>query len=77
MPELFTIPQLTVLTVLGTASVGWLLWMTRILRRNRSAAARTALPYRRRTGPHQEAVELTPAEQDAFTGLVRRLDDVT
>ncbi|MGX1270584.1 hypothetical protein [Streptomyces phaeoluteigriseus] len=32
-----------------------------------------ALPPQRRTGPHPEAVELTPAEQAAFAGLVRRL----
>ncbi|MYR61557.1 hypothetical protein GTY54_36875 [Streptomyces sp. SID625] len=27
------------------------------------------------SGPHREYVELTPAERDAFAGLVRRLGD--
>ncbi|MDF3300592.1 hypothetical protein [Streptomyces tropicalis] len=34
-----------------------------------------ALPPQPVTGPRREFVELTPAEQDAFAGLVRRLDD--
>ncbi|MEU9668400.1 hypothetical protein AB0E25_22880 [Streptomyces bobili] len=32
-----------------------------------------ALPPQSNTGPHPETVELTPAEQAAFAGLVRRL----
>ncbi|MFF3504232.1 hypothetical protein [Streptomyces sp. NPDC003247] len=34
-----------------------------------------ALPGQHRIGPPSEAVPLTPAEQAAFTDLVRRLDD--
>lgn len=33
------------------------------------------LPYQRQTAPEMEAVELTPAERDAFAGLVRQLGD--
>ncbi len=32
------------------------------------------LPHQRQTAPDLEAVELTPAELDAFAGLVRQLD---
>ncbi|MFI5795288.1 hypothetical protein [Streptomyces sp. NPDC051677] len=84
MPVHFTPTQLTALTVLAVASVAWLLVLTRILRRIRSGAdnrpalpARpdlSALPHQRQTGPHLESVELTPAERDAFAGLVRQLD---
>ncbi|GAA2247216.1 hypothetical protein GCM10010415_01570 [Streptomyces atrovirens] len=33
------------------------------------------IPRQRRTGPHTEAVRLTPAERDAFAGLVRRFGE--
>ncbi|MFH8800505.1 hypothetical protein ACH4F6_13045 [Streptomyces sp. NPDC017936] len=33
-----------------------------------------AVPGRRRIGPSLEAVDLTPAERDAFERLARRLD---
>ncbi|MFC8370424.1 MULTISPECIES: hypothetical protein [unclassified Streptomyces] len=33
------------------------------------------IPRQRRTGPHVEAVRLTPAERDAFAGLVRRFGE--
>ncbi|GAB7109036.1 hypothetical protein JCM4814A_73500 [Streptomyces phaeofaciens JCM 4814] len=33
-----------------------------------------ALPRPEEAFPHREAVELTPAEKDAFAGLVRQLD---
>ncbi|MFD7879435.1 hypothetical protein ACFV5G_36010 [Streptomyces sp. NPDC059766] len=32
----------------------------------------SALPAQRQAGPQLESVELTPAEEDAFAGLVRR-----
>ncbi|MFF3845692.1 hypothetical protein [Streptomyces sp. NPDC002328] len=34
-----------------------------------------ALPRQRQACPHLETVELTPAEQAAFAGLVRQLTD--
>ncbi|MEU9306769.1 hypothetical protein [Streptomyces sp. NPDC048256] len=83
MPVHLTFPQLAVLTVLAVASIAWLIFVTRILRRSRSGSeARTALPNppvlpalprQRQSGPGREAVELTPAERDAFAGLVRQL----
>ncbi|KPI24215.1 hypothetical protein OHU34_24295 [Streptomyces sp. NBC_00080] len=83
MPVHLTFPQLAVLTVLAVASIAWLIFVTRILRRSRSGSeARTALPTppvlpalprQRQSGPGREAVELTPAERDAFAGLVRQL----
>ncbi|MER7487345.1 hypothetical protein ABTY20_15830 [Streptomyces sp. NPDC126497] len=33
------------------------------------------IPRQRRTGPHAEAVRLTPAERDAFAVLVRRFSE--
>ncbi|MFI1419536.1 hypothetical protein ACH4VX_16330 [Streptomyces sp. NPDC020731] len=33
------------------------------------------IPRQQRTGPHVEAVRLTPAERDAFTVLVRRFSE--
>ncbi|MFD7701433.1 hypothetical protein [Streptomyces caelestis] len=33
------------------------------------------IPRQRRTGPHGEAVRLTPAERDAFAVLVRRFGE--
>ncbi|MFE9174197.1 hypothetical protein ACFYNZ_32950 [Streptomyces kebangsaanensis] len=35
----------------------------------------TALPPQPGTAPRRESVELTPAERDAFAGLMRRLGD--
>ncbi|MGW2822182.1 hypothetical protein ACWC24_14400 [Streptomyces sp. NPDC001443] len=32
----------------------------------------SGLPAQRQTGPQLESVELTPAEEDAFAGLVKR-----
>ncbi|MFI5876425.1 hypothetical protein ACIBAH_29020 [Streptomyces sp. NPDC051445] len=83
MPVHLTPPQLTALTVLAVASVAWLMFMTRMLRRSRSGdgvrpaplapPVLPALPCQRQSGPRLEAVELTPAEKDAFAGLVRQL----
>ncbi|MFI1924751.1 MULTISPECIES: hypothetical protein [unclassified Streptomyces] len=83
MPVHLTFPQLAVLTVLAVASIAWLIFVTRILRRSRSGSepctalptppVLPALPRQRQSGPGREAVELTPAERDAFAGLVRQL----
>ncbi|WP_406008415.1 hypothetical protein OG440_21525 [Streptomyces sp. NBC_00637] len=95
MPVHLTFPQLATLTVLAVASIAWLIFVTRILRRSRSGGqARIvlptppvlldppvppgspvlpALPRQRQSGPGRESVELTPAERDAFAGLVRQL----
>ncbi|MFF8944340.1 hypothetical protein ACF1A5_19120 [Streptomyces sp. NPDC014864] len=34
-----------------------------------------AVPHQSESGPHRESVELTPAERDAFVGLMRQLDE--
>ncbi|MGW0869979.1 hypothetical protein ACWD3Z_05740 [Streptomyces sp. NPDC002740] len=83
MPVHLTFPQLAALTVLAVASIAWLIFVSRILRRSRSGSGAhaalpappvlPALPCQRRSGPGREAVELTPAERDAFAGLVRQL----
>ncbi|MEV7319363.1 hypothetical protein [Streptomyces sp. NPDC093970] len=72
--------QLIGVTALALATVAWVVVMTRVLRHVRPGAtawpAFRVLPggHRRfQVGPPREAVELTPAEQDAFAGLVRRL----
>ncbi|WP_367322504.1 hypothetical protein [Streptomyces sp. HUAS ZL42] len=82
MPEHVSILQLTGAAALALAATAWLVGLIRILRRGRPEAAqghtgRTlhALPRQRQAAPHLECVELTPAEQDAFAGLVRRLGD--
>ncbi|MCX4738590.1 MULTISPECIES: hypothetical protein [Streptomyces] len=91
MPLHLTISQLTGMTFLALASIAWLIGMNRMLRRFREEAAANsaraarpahpayptlpALPSQLQPGPHREAVELTPAEQDAFAGLVRQLGD--
>jgi hypothetical protein len=80
--------HLSILRPAGVAvlvlAAAWLFGRTRIPRRTRGeATARRsgtpsplpALPNQRATGPHREAVDLTPAEQAAFAGLVRRLGD--
>jgi hypothetical protein len=84
MPEHLSILQLVGAAVLALAGVAWLIGMTRILRSARFEAATgrsaaitplSALPSPRETGPRRETVELTPAEQAAFAGLVRQLSD--
>ncbi|MFJ8155087.1 hypothetical protein [Streptomyces sp. NPDC094468] len=72
--------QLIGVTALALATVVWMVVLARVVRHTRRAATAGGpghvLPGRSRrfrTGPPQEAVELTPAEQDAFAGLVRRL----
>ncbi|MCS0600303.1 hypothetical protein NX794_03500 [Streptomyces sp. LP11] len=72
--------QLIGMAVLAAAAVAWTVVLWRVLRRaglpalaRRPAAPLPALPSQRRLGHPLESVELTPAEQDAFAGLVRRL----
>ncbi|MFE9452466.1 hypothetical protein [Streptomyces sp. NPDC006739] len=84
MPDHVSTLQLAGGAVLTVAAVAWLIGVTHLLRRVRreamtwyaSSALPTlpALPRQRRPGPPREAVELTPAEQDAFAGLLRQLD---
>ncbi|MEW2247045.1 MULTISPECIES: hypothetical protein [unclassified Streptomyces] len=84
MPEPYSILQAAGMAVLALAGVAWLIGITRMLRRARAEAiawhaaqdtALSALPGPREVGPRLEAVELTPAERDAFAGLVRRLNN--
>lgn len=80
MPEHAPTFQLIGVAVLAVAAVAWTGVLLRLLRRTRlqaaprrPAAPLPALPRQTRGGPPQESVELTPAEQDAFAGLVRQL----
>ena len=82
MPEHVSTLQLIGVAALTVAAVAWAVVVTRLLRRARvqavarlAAAPLPALPLQSQAGPPQESVELTPAEQDAFAGLVRRLGD--
>jgi hypothetical protein len=80
MPEHVSIYQLTGMAVLALATVVWAIGLTRVLRRSRDAALwrsapLPALPYQREAGPDLESVPLSPAEQDAFAGLVRQLSN--
>ncbi|ALO94386.1 hypothetical protein SHL15_3257 [Streptomyces hygroscopicus subsp. limoneus] len=80
MPEHAPTLHLIGVAVLAVAAVVWAVVLMRLLRRagrrtvvRRSTAPLPALPSQTRVGPSQESVELTPAEQDAFAGLVRHL----
>ncbi|MFH0521588.1 hypothetical protein ACHBTE_30945 [Streptomyces sp. M41] len=82
MPEHVSFLQLLGPVVLALAAVLWVMGLVRLLRGSRPDAtaryagpALSALPNQRQTPPDREAVELTPAERDAFAGLVRRLSD--
>lgn len=66
--------------VLTLAGVAWAIGVARLLRRFRAEALRelpaprlSVLPPQPQAGPARESVELTPAERDAFAGLVRQL----
>ncbi|MEU7056773.1 hypothetical protein [Streptomyces sp. NPDC046197] len=65
-------------------TVACMIGLARIRRRVRFETARwrpapapslPAVPPQPGSGPRREFVELTPAERDAFAGLVRQLDD--
>ncbi|MEU6600556.1 hypothetical protein [Streptomyces flaveolus] len=80
MPEHAPTFQLIGVAVLAVAAVVWAVVLLRLMRRagrrtvvRRSTAPLPALPSQTRVGPSRESVELTPAEQDAFAGLVRHL----
>ncbi|MFE7273948.1 hypothetical protein [Streptomyces sp. NPDC057623] len=82
MPEHVSILQLLGPVVLALATVLWVTGLVRLLRRARPGAvpqrpdqALFGLPPQRQTAPDLEAVELSPAERDAFAGLVRQLDN--
>jgi hypothetical protein len=82
MPEHVSFLQLLGPVVLALAAVLWVIGLTRVLRRARTESspwrtgrALSALPQQRQPAPELEAVELTPAERDAFAGLVRQLSD--
>ncbi|MFF1281019.1 hypothetical protein [Streptomyces sp. NPDC058299] len=88
MPDHASTLQLIGVAALAVAAVAWAVVLVRLLRllrrtgpratARRSTARRgparlPALPRQTRVGPPLESVELTPAEQDAFAGLVRQL----
>lgn len=83
MPEHVSFLQLLGPVVLALAAVLWVIGLVRILRgirRERSprrpgGSTVSGLPQQRKAAPDVEAVELTPAERDAFAGLVRQLSD--
>ncbi|MEU2622507.1 hypothetical protein ACWGJB_19995 [Streptomyces sp. NPDC054813] len=72
--------QLIGVTALALATVAWVVVLMRVLRHTRREATAwhpgrflPGHPHQLQAGPPRESVELTPAEQDAFAGLVRRL----
>jgi hypothetical protein len=80
MPAHVSSLQLAGMAVLTLAGVVWAVIVVRLLRRFRAEAVRElpavrlpGLPPQPQSGPRREAVELTPAERDAFAGLVRQL----
>ncbi|GAB2754725.1 hypothetical protein [Streptomyces bullii] len=81
MSEHDSILQLTGVVLLALATGAWTVGLIRVLRRGRAEASWPAtdrlpgLPRQQGAGPGVEAVELTPAERAAFTGLVRRFGE--
>ncbi|MEU0971099.1 hypothetical protein ABZ357_38945 [Streptomyces sp. NPDC005917] len=80
MPEHVAPLQLIGVTALALATVGWVVVLMRVLRHTRrdanawhTAPVLPVHPHQLQAGPPRESVELTPAERDAFAGLVRRL----
>ncbi|MEV0641022.1 hypothetical protein AB0I77_40100 [Streptomyces sp. NPDC050619] len=80
MPEHVSVYQLLGMTFLVLVTVAWGIGLVYMLRRGRLEAslwrAAQTLPapaHQRQVGPQREFVELTPAEEDEFAGLVRRL----
>ncbi|NUT27484.1 MAG: hypothetical protein HOV84_16445 [Streptomyces sp.] len=81
MPEHVSFLQMLGASVLALAAVLWVIGLARVLRAFRAeqpsrqrGEALSALPHQRQPAPDLEAVELTPAERDAFAGLVRQLN---
>ncbi|MER6129187.1 hypothetical protein ABT173_42850 [Streptomyces sp. NPDC001795] len=82
MPAHVSILQLLGVPVLALITAAWIVYVGRVVQRRRieDAVRRhsrllRALPHQPRTGPELESVELTPAERDAFAGLVRRFGE--
>ncbi|MER7565773.1 hypothetical protein ACGFWE_30285 [Streptomyces sp. NPDC048523] len=80
MPEHHSVYQLLGMTLLVLVTVAWGIGLAFMLRRGRYKTVPwhygrglPALPHQRRAAPGRECVELTPAEEDAFAGLVRQL----
>ncbi|MFE0509650.1 hypothetical protein [Streptomyces sp. NPDC058964] len=91
MPEHVSILQLAGVAGLVLVTAAWIIFLMHTRRTRSAAAARRsgrpsqvdhpqlhplqALPPQRPAPPHVESVELTPAERDAFAGLVRQLGE--
>jgi hypothetical protein len=81
MPAHVSILQLVTVVVFALATAVWAAGLVRLRRQRFGSAVRRrasrlgAMPQQRRTAPPWESVELTPAERDAFAGLVRRFGD--
>ncbi|MGV9253271.1 hypothetical protein [Streptomyces sp. NPDC003697] len=90
MPEHVTILMWMGVAVPAALTVACVIELVRIRRRSRreiahwrAASGLATVPAPSRppvgpqpaSGPRRESVELTPAEEDAFAGLVRRLND--
>ncbi|MFF4752536.1 hypothetical protein ACWD5R_36580 [Streptomyces sp. NPDC002514] len=80
MPDYLSVLAALGASLLVLVAVAWAVVLVLLLRGSRSGstAGRTGrtlsgLPRQRQAAPHVESVELTPAEQDAFAGLVRQL----
>ncbi|MFF4254326.1 hypothetical protein ACFY1L_24285 [Streptomyces sp. NPDC001663] len=66
--------------ILALTAVVWVFGLISLARRGHfglvlwpNGRPLSALPRQRRSAPPLESVELTPAERDAFAGLVRQL----
>jgi hypothetical protein len=82
MPAHASIYQMLGMAFLALVAAVWALGLARMLRRvrfeallRRADGTLPALPSQQQAPPRLESVELTPAEQDAFAGLVRQLGD--
>ncbi|MFB7499401.1 hypothetical protein ACFC09_32770 [Streptomyces sp. NPDC056161] len=80
MPDYLSILAALGASLLVLVAVAWAVVLLLLLRGSRSGSAAgragrtlSGLPRQRQEAPHVESVELTPAEQDAFAGLVRQL----
>jgi hypothetical protein len=80
MPDYVSILAVLGATLLILVAIAWGAVLVLMLRGTRSGGmarrperSLSALPHQRQTAPDVESVELTPAEQDAFAGLVRQL----